>query len=398
MATHEGFSNWSGNRRHPGARVHAPDSAEAVATLVTRARAAGRKVRCRGTAHSFADLWTDDDVVSLDAIAGVRSTDIEARTATIAAGTKLHALGEPLWRAGLSLPQQGDVDQQSIGGALGTGTHGTGPTLGSLSTAVRAATLVNGLGESVTCDADSDAALLQAAQLSLGMLGILTEVTLELTEAYRLREWHSQTTVGDCGERLTGLIADSRHFEFFWTPRHEVQGPEAGCLLKTLNIAADDEADSEEADARVGPAYRVFPTHRELRFNEMEYTVAAEDGWACFSALREMMLRDHPKLPWPVEYRTLAADALPLSPTAGRPSVTLSVHQGADRDYRELFEASEAVFREFDGRPHWGKVHFLDHARVRALYPRLGEFNDARERMDPDGLFLTDAMARLLAG
>lgn len=398
MGDSEGWANWSGNRQHPGARLHAPQSTEAIAALITVARAAGRKVRCRGAAHSFADFWTDDDIVGLDGLHGIVAMDPDALTATLAAGTKIHAMGKPLWDAGMSLPQQGDIDRQSIAGAIGTGTHGTGPALGSLSTALRSATLINGLGETVTCSPGTDAALMQAAQLSLGLLGVVTEVTLQLRQAYRLREATWSDGVESCGEGLASMIEDNRHFEFFWTPRHEVQTPQRACLLKTLNIAADEQADSEVEDARVGPAYRVFPTSRELGFNEMEYTVAAEDGWRCFSALRAMMLRDHPKLPWPIEYRTIAGDDLPLSPTAGRPSVTLSVHQGADRDYNELFDACESIFRDFGGRPHWGKLHRLDHERVRALYPRIEEFNRARERMDPDGVFLTDAMARLLVG
>jgi len=306
----------------------------------------------------------------------------------VGAGTKLYALGPVLWQHGLSLPQQGDIDRQSVAGAIGTGTHGTGRTLQSLSNAVEAVTLVDARGETVQRRrGDPD---FSALQLGQGLFGVITEITLALDPAFHLHERLWESDVDSCGEALDGLVADNRHFEFFWTPRSD------RCDMKTLNrteAGAGDAADGE----RIGPAWRIFPSERNIRFNEMELAVPFDAGWACFCELREALLTRFPRLPWPVEYRTLAADDLPLSPAESGDVVALSVHQGAERDPGPLFDVAEAIFRNHRGRPHWGKLHSHTAAELASLYPRFQEFCTWRRQADPEGLFLNDYLAALFA-
>jgi FAD/FMN-containing dehydrogenase len=390
------WQNWSGAQRHQ-ARLLTPASVEEVARLVHEATDAGATgaaaLRCVGSGHSFVPFWSDGIIVSLDGLSGVQAVDVERGRATVAAGTKLYDLGPALWEHGLSLPQQGDIDRQSLAGALATGTHGTGRRVPNLSSYLCGVTLVDGTGEVrvLTPEADPDA--FRAVRVSQGLLGVVVSITLSLLPAFHLRERLWQCSVAECEADIAGLIDGNRHFEFFWTPRTDL------CDMKTLNPAAAPGAppDALPEGERAGPAYQIFPSQRDVRFNEMEYSVPFEAGWECFTELRAMMLARFPSLPWPVEYRTLAADSAMLSTAHHRDSVTLSVHQGAERDFRPLFDACEAVFRNHGGRPHWGKLHSLGAADLEALYPEFDRFRAVRRQFDPKGLFLNDYLARLFA-
>jgi FAD/FMN-containing dehydrogenase len=373
------WQNWSGSQRHK-ARVLAPADVAGVAEAVRAAAAAERTVRCVGSAHSFVPFWTDDVILALDHVSGLVDVDAGRRLATVAAGTKLHVLGPLLWEHGLSLPQQGDIDRQSLAGAIGTGTHGTGRALPNISNFVRAMTLVTADGTVRHLAPDTEPLLFAAAQVAQGALGVMVDVTLALDPAFNLQErlWHCD--FAECAATYAALIDAHRHFEFWWVPRTD------RCEMKVLDKTTD--AVTRYGGQRIGPAWQIFPSDRDLRFNEMEYSVPFAAGWDCFCELRELLLRDFPKLPWPIEYRTLAADAIPLSTAEGRETVTLSVHQGAERDWRPLFAATEAVFRNHGGRPHWGKLHGMHATEIAELYPRFGEFLHAREILDPGGRFL----------
>jgi len=382
------WQNWSGSQRHR-ADVITPADVDGVAATVRAAAAAGQTVRCVGSAHSFVPFWTDDVILSLDHLSGLIAVDPAQRLATVAAGTKLHALGPLLWSHGLSLPQQGDIDRQSLAGALSTGTHGTGRTLPSLPNFLRAMTLVLADGSRRQLTAEADGELFAAAQVAQGALGVMVEVTLALDPAYHLHERTWSCDFEECAATRAGLIDANRHFEFFWAANTD------GCEMKVLN-KTDAEPQVFGEREYIAPAFQTFPSDREIRFNEMEYSVPFEAGWDCFLELREMMLRDFPRLPWPIEYRTLAADDLPLSTASGRETVTLSVHQGAERDYRPLFGAAEAIFRNHAGRPHWGKLHSLDAGDLAARYPRFASFQHQRRALDPRGVFLNDYLRGLL--
>jgi L-gulonolactone oxidase len=127
----------------------------------------------------------------------------------------------------------------------------------------------------------------------------------------------------------------------------------------------------------------------------MEYSLPAERGPACFQEIRELVTRRFPELAWPLEYRTVAADDLWLSMAHGRPTVTISVHQGVDQPDEPVFRACEEVFLAHEGRPHWGKVHHLGGAELAPRYPHWDDWWRARDAADPDGRFLNEAVARL---
>jgi FAD/FMN-containing dehydrogenase len=375
--------------------IATPQTEDEVASLVRRADRDGFEIRVAGTGHSFTPIVATSGVLlDLQGLSGIVGLDLAARQAEIRAGSKISAIGEPLREGGLALANQGDVDVQAICGALGTGTHGTGRSLGSLSTQIAKLRLVTATGDIVEVSEASDSELFQAARVSLGMLGVTVSATLDLVPAYRLHERTWLTDVETCFAGIDDLIAGNRHFEFFWRPQHGL------CDMKTLNPteAAPDPLPGVEGE-RIDHSYRIFPSQRVRKFNEMEFAVPAEAGPECFREIWTLMRERYPEIAtWPIEYRTQAPDDIFLSPAHGRPTIALSIHQGADHPYEAFFRDAEAIFRNHRGRPHWGKIHYFTAKDLAAAYPCWDRFLAVRERMDPRGRFLNDYLRRLFLG
>lgn len=380
--------SWSGRVRCAPARIEGPRSDEEVVAAVRRAADEGHRVRAAGAGHSHTPLVATEGVVlCLDALSGIESFDSGSLEATIRGGTRIHDLGEPLRALGGALANQGDVDTQAIAGAVATGTHGTGPTLGSISSRISAIRFVDAQGEVREWSAGDR---LEAARVSLGALGVVTAVRLRLVPPYRLHERIWRVPVEDALAQLDERIAATRHFELFWLPKKDV------AELKSLHpTEADPESVAGRKRERIDWSDRIFPSIRDVRFNEMEYAVPAAAGLACFRAVRERMQTRHPEVIWPVEYRTLAADQAWLGPAHGRETVTISLHQGADLPCDAFFADVEAIFRAHDGRPHWGKVHFRNGPDLAPLYPRWEDFRRLRRDLDPDGRFLNEHLRSL---
>ncbi len=385
------WCNWSRSVHCAPRRVERPASEAQLASLLRGAAAAGLGVRVAGRGHSHTPLVaTDGLLLELDALAGIETCDPLAREATLRAGTRLSQLGAPLCELGLAMENLGDVDVQALAGAIATGTHGTGCRLRSLSNQVLGLRLYNADGEPLECSETSAPRVFAAARVGLGAFGVVAAVRLRLLPAYQLHERIWRESVEPALEALPERIAANRHFEFFWLPQKD------RLELKALNPSTLPPGPvPNRRRERVGPAHVILPSPRDVPIVEMEYAVPAEHGVACFLELRERMRRRHPDVFWPVEYRTVASDEIPLSPAYGRETVTLSLHQGAELPYAEFFADCEPIFRSVQGRPHWGKLHSLRAAELRELYPRWDEFHAVRREIDPRGRFLNDTLRGL---
>jgi len=372
------WRNWSGSQQHQARQLSLPESESELLSLLDQARNEDLVVRPIGSAHSFVPFWTDDILLSLDGMKGIRHIDVEQQQVTMGAGTKLYEIGQPLYEAGFSMVNMGDIDRQSIAGAIGTGTHGTGRNLRNVSNQLASVRVMQASGELLTLTA-ADGDLFRAVQVSMGTLGVVTEVTLNVVSAYHLVEKNWECSVEACGEALEELINNNRHFEFFWDPAKDV------CAMKTLNSV---EVGFSDGGNPVGPAHKIIPSTRDLEFNETEFSVPYESGWDCFLELRDLMQRKYPDVRWPLEYRTLAADESLLSTANGRESVTISAHQSNRIDHTTFFLDAENLFREFDGRPHWGKIHTLGFTELNGRLPGFERFCEVRQRLDPEGRFL----------
>ena len=380
------WSNWAGNVScEPSARVDVTSEADVVAALRDAERS-GLGVRVAGSGHSFSPLVaTDGLLLSLDGLAGIARHEPEQRRVWVRAGTKLSALGKALHGLGLAQENLGDVDVQALGGALATGTHGTGRTLQNLSARVSGVRLLLADGSLRVLRAEDEPERLAAARVSLGALGVVTAARLDCVPAHRLHERTVRMPIDACLAELDERSTESRHHEFFWYPSRD--------LAETKTIVPTDlapEAVAGRKYERIGWSHEILPSVRELRFVEMEYALPAESGPACFRAVRERMQQRHAAVAWPVEYRWVRADDAWLSPAHGRETVTLSLHQGAELPWQDFFSDLEPLLRAHGGRPHWGKRHSLAAAELAPLYPRFEDFRRLRAELDPQGRFLNE--------
>jgi len=286
-------------------------------------------------------------------------------------------------RSVLYSSNQGDIDRQAIGGACATGTHGTGSRLQSLSAAVTGARIVLASGDIVECNAETESQLWQAARLNLGALGIVTQLELQLREAYRLQEQGWTIGFEELLPQLPELIPAPRHFEFFWYPQND------SAVVKTIEeTSAEPVYPLGEEGGRTAWSYELLPNHRPHLHTEMEYSVPVERGADCLSEIRRLVQTQFPAVRWPVEYRTVAADDVWLSSAYQRDTVTISVHQDIREDESAYFRACEEIFLGFDGRPHWGKVNYLDGDALAAMHPRWLDWWAVRDQLDAEGVFL----------
>ena len=424
------WRNWSGCETARPARVLSPTDEAGIVAALEAARRRGETVRPAGSGHSFTGLVpTDGTLVNLAHHSGLVRVDARAGTATVRAGTTIRALGPLLAAHGLALENQGDIDAQAIAGAVGTGTHGTGAALGSLSSQVVGLRLVAASGEIVVCDESREREVFDAARVALGALGIISEVTLRVRPAYRLSDTRWREPLADVLDRLDELGRAHRHVEFFWFPHADE------AIVKALDETAEPPSERNAArsfgevvvengafwiiceTARRSPkrvpglarfattsarpsrhvdwSHRVFASPRLVRFNEMEYALPRAAGPDCLREIRDWIEKERPGVVFPVEYRLVAGDDIWLSPFAERESCTIAVHQYARQEWRPYFAAIEAIFRNHRGRPHWGKHHTRDARELSALYPRWDDFQRVRRRLDPEGRFINPYLGGL---
>jgi L-gulono-1,4-lactone dehydrogenase len=426
-------SNWAGNQRWVAANRSAPRSTDEVATIVRRAAGAGIRVKAIGAGHSFtAAAETSGVQLTLDRLDKVLEVDRDGGRVRVQAGIRLHRLNDELAAVGLAMPNLGDIDRQSIAGAIATATHGTGLGLGNLATTVVGMELVTGTGEVVRLDTASDAELVRVARVGIGALGIVTEVTLQCVPAFRL---HARETIEPLDEILDGLLdhaAAVDHFELYWMPgggkrcqvkrnartaeparpqsrlgyvRDKWLGENVGFGLvcrvgrrfprATPRVARLVTGAATERDL-VDRSDRVFCTPRKVHFVEMEYGLPVGHLADAVRELRAATRALPTPILFPIEVRVSAADDIPLSTGFGRASGWIAVHQYRGAPYEEYFRLVERIMDGFDGRPHWGKLHGQRAATLAPRYPQWADFQAARDKLDPDRTFANPYLERVL--
>jgi L-gulonolactone oxidase len=428
-----GFANWAGNQRGNAVRVARPGKPEEVAAIVRAANVDGLTVKAIGAGHSFTGAALTDGVrIDPDRLAGLVGVDRERKQVTVQAGMRLHVLGEILAAHDLALANLGDIDVQTVAGAISTGTHGTGATLGALSTFVVGLTLVTGAGEMMTCSASENPDVFAAARVGVGALGVLTEVTLQCVDAFTLRADERPGRLQDAFAALDSLVAENDHFEMYWFPytdrvqlKRNNRVPVGTEPLSRFRGWLDDDFLPNTvfgAACRVGRAAprfvpsisriaaralssrvysdrsdRVFCTPRRVRFTEMEYGLPREALPEAFAALRTIVDRLPFKIAFPVEIRFTAADDIWLSHGYGRDNAYIAIHQFVGMPYEPYMRAFEKVTTELGGRPHWGKLHWRDAESLRTVYPRFDDFLAVRDKLDPGRTF-ANAYTRRIFG
>ncbi|NGO41569.1 FAD-binding protein [Streptomyces sp. YC419] len=426
------WQNWDGNVTARPARVTAPASVEELRGVVRQAAEDGLTVKPVGSGHSFTPAAATDGVlIRPEHLTGIRAIDHAAGTVTVAAGTRLEALNLALAREGLSLTNMGDIMEQTVSGAISTGTHGTGRESASIAAQIRGFELVTADGSLLTCSETENPEVFAAARIGLGALGIITAVTFAVEPLFLLTAREEPMTFDQVTATFDELHAENEHFEFYWFPHtgncntkrnNRSAGPLAPVgrfsgwfedeflsngLYQAANslgravpatIPAIAKISSRALSARTYTdiPYKVFTSPRRVRFTEMEYAVPREALVETLRELKAMVDRSDLRISFPVEVRTAPADDITLSTASGRESAYIAVHVYRGTPYHQYFSAAERIFTAHDGRPHWGKLHTRGADYFAEAYPRFAEFTALRDRLDPDRRFGNDYLRRVL--
>lgn len=426
------WRNWGRNQEcTPIAFEHARSDLE-VREAIGRARAHGQNLKVVGSGHSFTDIaCTQGRSLSIDGLDRIVAVDRDAMTVTVEAGITIARLNHELAERGLALMNLGDIDRQTIAGAVATGTHGTGAGMGGLATFIRSLEIATADGEIVRCSPGEEPELFHCARVGLGALGVVTRITLACEPAFTLRHEERPALLDDVLAELDSLVDGHDHFELYWLPH-----------TQTCSLLANDRVDEEPRPksafkrwraevfypnyffgalvgaGRVVPSAvpriaqvvagtvgstrlvdrsdRILISTRVLRFAEMEYAIPREHATEAVAAVRDLVDDGGHRISFPVEVRFAAADDIPLSTAHGRPTCYVAVHVARGVPHEAYFRGVEEIMDRFDGRPHWGKVHFQTASTLRPRYPEWDRFLAVRDRVDPERLFTNDYLDRVL--
>jgi L-gulonolactone oxidase len=427
------WRNWGRTQACRPTAVARPTSEGEIRELVERARRRNLPVKVVGAGHSFTDIaCTRGLMISLDNYNRVIAVDQSAGTVTVQAGIRLRDLNETLAREGLAMSNLGDIAYQSIAGAISTGTHGTGKAFGNLATFVTEVTLVCADGSTLRCSPDLDERTFKAAQIGLGALGIISTVTLRCEPAFCLRAEEDAMKIDDVLDRLDDLVERNEHFEFYWfphtsrawtkqnnrtkdepTPRRRWKEFRNDIIMSNLAFDAVCRLGRRRPDRipglmrkmiapgigrirRVARSDLVYASPRLVRFSEMEYAIPRQHARDAIEGVRKLIEANDFKINFPIEVRFVAPDDILLSPAHARETCYIAVHLYQRMDYQPYFRAVEELMMSFDGRPHWGKLHFRDAGSLRPAYPRWDDFIAVRNELDPDGRFANDYLDGVL--
>lgn len=424
MKASASWSNWSGFVTSDPAAMPEPAPIDELQSII---RTSAGPIRVRGAGHSFTPLVpSTGTIVSLDRMSGLRSHDPGRNQATFGAGTRLGDLTSALEDIGQALANMGDIDRQTIAGALGTATHGTGSKLGAYHTLVDRVELIDGRGERQSYRRAEHGEMLDAIGVTLGVFGVFTEITLNNLPSYRLRKRRWALPVGDMLAEFHSLMAAHRSAEFFLVPHssHAVfvasditddpvtqrppESDEEG--LRTLRLLRSglkwfpwarraligNAVKKLAAEEYVEDWLRAYTSDRQTRFNEMEYHLPIEEGPKAIAEIIALTEKNFPEVYFPIEVRTVAPDDFWLSPFYKRPTCSIAIHHDAKEDPLAFFRAAEPIFRRHGGRPHWGKMHTLTAPDLATLYPRFKDAMEVRREIDPDNRFVTPYISQLL--
>ena len=426
------WRNWSGLATANPALVIAPADPVEVADAVVAARSNGLRVKMVGSGHSFTDIAASDGLMLLpDRLVGIRSLDRDAMTVTVLAGTSLHVLNDRLHDLGLALHNMGDVDEQTVAGAISTGTHGTGGRWASLSAQVVGLEIATADGSLLRASADENTDLFHAARVGLGALGIITAVSFMVEPSFNLDAVEGPMGWDEATRRYDELVTENHHVDMFWFPhtdrmltkRNNRTVDEADPLSLARRFVEDDflsntvfgwvnrlgnavprsvphlnrvSARALSARSYSDASHRVFTSQRRVLFREMEYAVPREVGMQALTEVRALIDASNWRISFPVEVRCTPADDIWLSTSNGRESVYLAFHVNAQTDHAAYFMAVEKILRAYDGRPHWGKLHTRTADDLAPAYPHWEDFRRVRDQVDPDRLFTNSYLDRVL--
>ncbi|MFC7054171.1 D-arabinono-1,4-lactone oxidase [Hansschlegelia quercus] len=406
--------NWFGEQYFVPAYTARPRSEEDVRAVVLAARKLGLAIRASGAGHSNPAVVPTPGVhVDFDGFNEVISVDREKLQVTVQPGIRVGELSRYLRTVGMSLNNQGDIDTQSVTGAIMTATHGAGVTLPCMSMQMIAARIITAEGDFLDLSQEKDGELFKAFRASIGLFGLIVSLTIQAVPSYNIHKRSWNTDVEDCIGGLHQRLADNRTFWFFWLPRKEsaelyvlpggVVPSQATrdhdiCHMRTYNaVPVDEPAPELQPGEQFGHSSMIFPNPYIPNFREIEYAVPFDRFEEAFAEVRERFIAKYPQAIYPVECRPVKADDSYLSAYAERAGYALSISGPLEHWTWAMLQEMDEILDRYEARPHWGKHHFMSPQRLERLYPRYDAFKKIRREIDPDGMFLNDHLRALFA-
>jgi L-gulonolactone oxidase len=429
------WSNWARNQTCAPAEIRRPATEAELAEVVKQAAASGQRVKAIGAGHSFTSIaCTDGVLVDLTGYGQVLAHDAATGRVTVEAGIPLYRLSDELDARGLALENMGDIDRQSVAGATQTATHGTGLRYRNLSSQIVGLRLVTGDGSVVEATApdagNENPDVFAAARAGLGALGLVSTLTLQCVPAFRLHAVEEPVPVDDVLADLDALVEGNDHYEFYWVPhtrwaltKRNARTAEAPRPRPKVREWVDDMVLNNYAFgvlcragrwrpsliprlAKIIPntgrldyvdrSDRVFTSPRTVRFYEMEYAIPRAALPEALNRVRRLVDEIGMRISFPVEVRVVAPDDIPLSTAYGRETGYIAVHVYQGTPYDAYFSGVERIMDSYEGRPHWGKMHFQRSETLAPRYPRWDDFQRVRARVDPEGRFANPYLDRVL--
>ncbi|WP_342558959.1 D-arabinono-1,4-lactone oxidase [Metasolibacillus sp. FSL K6-0083] len=424
------WTNWANNIVSYPSTYHAPASIEAIQQIIKNMKKQ-QTLRVTGAAHSFSPVaMPEETALTLHNLRGLLSVDTKNLTATFYAGTYLYEIGPLLAEHQLALINMGDIQAQTLAGVIATGTHGTGVTLGSFSSMVTKWGFINGLGEYIEHERGTDD-LSEALHVSIGLLGILVTVTIQVTPLYSLHYVSEKTNLEDALKNFQQTIRTHRHVEWFYFPgsdliqvkkmdkvapveqnkwqRHlnemNLQLVENGLFYVISELCKWQPRASSSVSklssklvsegVRTDLSYRMFPSPRSVKFTETEYAIPLQHFEACMEEIHAVLKKGKFTVHFPIECRTTKGEQGMLSPTQGEESAFLAFHMYKGMNETPYFDWVRVLMRKYNGRPHWGKVNDYDATNIRDYYPKFAAFNELRNEHDPNNIFVTSYFRRI---
>ena len=424
------WRNWAGDQRCTPARIESPQSRAELSDAVSRAADEGLTARAVGVGHSFTDAaCTGGVMIRMDGLGRVLDVDGETGMVKVEGGIAMRALSEAVWGHGLALENLGDIDKQTISGAVSTATHGTGSRFRNISSQLEAMELVLPNGALMEVSAGDDALL--AARVGLGALGVIATVTLRTVPAFSVRRVDSPLPLDETLEAIDDLADGSDHFEFYVfphtrtallrqsertdedpRPRNPISRFANDVVAENWGMGAISRLGRRSpariprlarfASSQVGRStvldrsYRVFASERRVRFTEMEYAIPRRHAAEAVGRTLGAAERAEAGVGFPIEVRFVAADEAMLSPAHERDTCYIAVHQYQGMAWEAYFRSVAEIMDSYGGRPHWGKRHFQTAETLAERYPRWEDFQALRRRLDPGGAFRNEYTDRVL--
>jgi L-gulonolactone oxidase len=425
------WSNWAGNQQTGTVLLSKPQTESELQQVVQSAQMSGRRVKAVGSGHSFTAIAVSEEVlVDLSDYDEIVAIDKINQTVTVQSGIQLSKLNQALYENSLAMQNLGDIAYQTIAGAISTSTHGTGAKFTGIANQVVALRVVLADSSIVECSANVNAQLFSCARVGLGALGLISTVTLKVVSAFNLAVIEEPMRVDDVLQNLDLHVDSNDHFEFFWVPhtgwaltkrnnRNNLPvepmskmshwysktlmenyafgavcmlGKARPSLIPKLAKALPSSGRNEYSDA----SHKVFASKRIIKFYEMEYAIPREACAEALNRVRRMVTDSGFFLNFPVEVRFTAPDEIPLSTASNRESAYIAVHIYKGMNYVPYFTEVESIMNSYQGRPHWGKLHFQSAATLASRYPQWDVFQAVRNQVDPQRMFSNQYLETVL--